>query len=80
VSEVIGEFCWIRAFSYSASNRCLFDSLVLAYFLRSHGVRCMFVMGVKSSPFAAHAWVQLNDQVLNSTPEFVRSFTPIVAA
>ncbi|HVZ34530.1 MAG TPA: lasso peptide biosynthesis B2 protein, partial [Polyangiaceae bacterium] len=58
---------------------CLFDSLVLAEFLRRRGVRATLVIGISTVPFAAHACVQFGDLVLNDTVEKVQGYTPILA-
>jgi hypothetical protein len=69
----------LRLFLFTAENACLFDSLVLARFLRLHGFFPRLVLGVKASPFAAHCWLQQKDTVINDTPEIVRNYTPIMA-
>lgn len=56
---------------------CLRDSLALAFWLRRRGAGCTFVIGVKR-PFAAHAWIQRGELVLNDFVDRVREFTPIL--
>lgn len=74
-----GKFDRLRVWSYSAEGACLKDSLVLAHFLLSCGVLPTFVIGVRSKPFAAHAWVQSGDIVLNDSVEHIQQYTPILA-
>lgn len=70
-----------RATLFRASaNRCLSRSLAMAR--RLAGLRCdaLLVIGVRAQPFAAHAWVQSGDIVLNETPDEVARYTPIFFA
>jgi hypothetical protein len=57
---------------------CLLDSLALLHFLRARDGRADLVFGVTASPFSAHCWVQLGDQVLNDHLDRVLAFTPIL--
>ena len=77
--ELAGIFRGLRTFAYSAPDRCLYDSLVLTYFLLAHHFSPTWVIGVKLQPFSAHSWVQDGPYVLNGTPDYVRQFTPILA-
>ena len=61
-----------------SSDRCLQTSLALALFLAKLGHYPELVIGVKTAPWAAHAWVQTPDLVLNDDAEGVRAFTPIL--
>jgi hypothetical protein len=70
----------VRPFVYTRHGKCLFDSLTLTYFLSSYGVCPTLVFGVRVNPFQAHAWVQHGSYTLNTTPEYSRRFTPILAA
>src|SRR3546814_7368922 len=60
------------------TDRCLVQSLATCALLRRQGVPCRFAIGVRSRPFAAHAWVELDAQVVNDDLENVRQFTPIL--
>jgi hypothetical protein len=84
VRELTQIFYWLRPFAYAKSQRdlkgrCLFDSLVLFKFLSAYGVYPSWVIGVRTRPFAAHSWLQIDNYVLNGTPEYVSSFKPILA-
>jgi hypothetical protein len=73
----------LRAFEYakvlrSAADRCLPRSIALGLCLARIGVRCDVIIGVKLGPFAAHCWVQAEDEVLNDSVEEVARFTPIL--
>jgi hypothetical protein len=57
---------------YPKPVRCLQRSAALTCLLRNHGVPARMVIGTQKLPFKAHAWVEVNGQVLNDkeyTPE-----------
>lgn len=63
---------------FGRANRCLSRSLAVFSMLRARGVTAQLVLGVRSTPFTAHAWVQHRGRVLNDTVEQVGHYTPIV--
>ena len=67
-------FRYLRPLVYASRDQCLYDSLVLSYFLRMNRIPSTLVIGVKTLPFAAHCWVQMDRLVLNGTHDFVRGF------
>lgn len=69
----------LRPLAFTAKDECLFDSLALVSFLSRYQSYPQWVIGVQTCPFRAHSWVQQHDVVYNDTPEYVRSFTPIMA-
>jgi hypothetical protein len=68
----------LRPFVFSARSKCLFDSLAMVDFLAAEGLFPSWVIGVKTGPFGAHAWVQSGSTVLNDQHENVRRFRPIL--
>ena len=68
----------LRPFVFTAQERCLHDSLALVGFLAMEGALPRWVIGVKTSPFGAHSWVQSGETVLNDQHEYVRRFRPIL--
>lgn len=68
----------LRPFVFTAREKCLYDSLALVGFLASQGALPRWVIGVKTSPFGAHSWVQCGQTVLNDQHEYVRRFRPIL--
>lgn len=74
----VATFDILRPLAFTSRDRCLFDSLALMYLLHLEGLDARWVIGVKDRPFAAHAWVQQDDLVLNDLHEHVRRFTPIL--
>lgn len=77
--NLAAEFRVLRPWLYTARDRCLLDSLVLASYLHRLGVDPTFVIGVRTKPFAAHAWVQVGNYVVDDSPENVSGYTPILA-
>jgi hypothetical protein len=80
--QKIGELTFIfrrlRTFFFSARGRCLFHALVLHRFLLRYGLASNVVIGVKTDPWSAHSWVQYEDVVLDSAPDDVHNYTPIL--
>lgn len=68
----------LRPFVFTARDECLLDSLALLNFLSHEGLAPRWVLGVRTGPFAAHAWVQEGPTVLNDQHEYVRQFRPIL--
>jgi hypothetical protein len=62
----------------SAVDNCLVRSLALFRMLARFEIFPDLVIGVTASPFAAHAWVQIGDVVLNDSVDRVRRFVPIL--
>jgi len=75
--HIIGAHDWMSR-HFTANDACLLRSLALAYHLRSSGCAAQLVIAVKSDPFAAHCWVQSDDQLLNEDLDAVASFEPIL--
>lgn len=63
----------------SAYGLCLPWSIALARQLLSAGVIPRLILGVRLSPFKAHAWVQVGPLVINEQIETTCTFTPILA-
>lgn len=61
----------------SSTDRCLPDAIAIATHLRRRGVDAKLVFGVRL-PFAAHAWVQVDDVVVGDRPDRISAFTPIL--
>jgi hypothetical protein len=73
-------FVYLRTFAYTASDHCLYDSLVLSDFLRRYRVSSTCVFGVRTLPFAAHCWVQTGTSLTTEVNlEYVAAFSPICA-
>jgi hypothetical protein len=68
----------LRPLVLTARDQCLFDSLALINFLAGKRLFPRWIVGVRTSPFRAHSWVQTGDLVLNDLHENVRRFKPIL--
>ncbi len=73
----VATFRRIRPWFYTARNNCLFNALILASHLTRIGYYPTVAIGVRLRPFLAHAWVQVDDYVIDDTPENVQSYSPI---
>lgn len=80
LAKLVGAYDSMRPLVLSRRDRCLHDSLTLILVLRSRGVAARWVIGVRVRPFAAHAWVQVDDLVLDDEHFRVGQFTPILVA
>lgn len=72
-------FLRIRPWFYTAKDACLLDSICLTFFLLQAKLSPTFIIGVKTKPFAAHAWVQFDSHVVNDSPETVQQYSPILS-
>lgn len=79
-ADLISVFRRLRMYTFTASSNCLFNALTLRRFLASNGILARWVVGVRTNPFGAHSWVQLHHYVMDSNPEELSFFTPILAA
>jgi hypothetical protein len=50
---------------YPKQALCLQRSAVLVRMLRSNGVHAQMVIGAQKLPFKAHAWVEVDGQIIN---------------
>lgn len=80
LDSAVAGFEKLRPLIFTARDQCLFDSLALIELLATRGHHPHWVLGVKTHPFRAHAWVQQGDTVLNDRHEHVRRFQPILVA
>lgn len=76
--KLVGIFEGLRPFLLAGTRSCMFDSLALMKFLSLYRLRPRWVFGVRTSPFAAHCWLQDGEYVLNDVPDHVGTFTPIM--
>jgi len=50
---------------YPKQVLCMQRSFVTTCLLRNHGIRAQMVLGAQKVPFKAHAWVEVEGQVIN---------------
>lgn len=60
-------------------GECLQRAFELRRFLAEKGFGTTWMFGVKTWPFAAHCWLQIDDMVVGDTVERVSRYTPIMA-
>ncbi len=77
LARAAAAFAQLRAIA-TTHDQCLPRSLAVAERLLAAGVQAELVLAVKLQPFAAHAWVQWHDLVVNDRVDAVRDFTPIL--
>jgi hypothetical protein len=69
----------LRPLAFESQDRCLFHALALLRFLAYYDSHPTWVIGVCARPWAAHSWLQLDNCVLDGSPEEICRFTPILA-
>jgi len=79
IVELVRVFRFLTPWLYAAKDHCLFDSIVLVEFLASYSVFPTWVIGVRTRPFAAHSWLQIDSLVLNERLEIAELYVPIIA-
>jgi hypothetical protein len=77
-AQIVEIFRRLRTFTYTAKDHCLLDSLILTDFLYRNGLIPTFVIGIRTKPFLAHAWVQIEDCVMDDRLESLENMTPIL--
>jgi len=78
VAALVGVFRQLRPFAFAAEGRCLLHALTLIRFLSRYGFYPEWVIGVATQPWAAHSWVQSGIFLLDTNPEKVCRYTPIL--
>ncbi|HXS91026.1 MAG TPA: lasso peptide biosynthesis B2 protein [Steroidobacteraceae bacterium] len=76
--ELVSVFQELRALTFTSKDKCLFHALALTRFLSLYDVFPTWALGVCTTPWAAHSWVQHGNLLLDATPEQVVNFTPIL--
>ena len=78
LAAMVDVFRQLRPFLFSAEGRCLLHALSLVRFLSHYELHPDWVIGVTTQPWGAHSWVQWQRYLLDSTPEKVCAYTPIM--
>jgi Transglutaminase-like superfamily len=77
-AELVDIFRRLRPFVFAAEGRCLLHALTLVEFLSFYDLYPDWVIGVTTQPWGAHSWVQSGKFLLDTNPEKVCHFTPIL--
>jgi hypothetical protein len=78
MTALVGVFRQLRPLAFAAEGRCLLHALTLTRFLNRYRLYPEWVIGVATQPWAAHAWVQCGNFLLDTNPEKVCRYTPIL--
>lgn len=78
IAGLVSAFRTLRPFGLTAKDQCLVHSLALLKFLAHYQAFPTWIIGVTLRPWSAHSWIQLRELVLDSTPEKVCAFRPIL--
>ncbi len=62
------------------TGKCLLRSFMLLRGLHRRGLDATWVFGVRTWPFSAHCWLQVDGVALDEQPDRLAAFTPILAA
>ncbi|HVT14744.1 MAG TPA: lasso peptide biosynthesis B2 protein [Thermoanaerobaculia bacterium] len=65
---------------YRRRRDCLPKALATFFLLRRRRIPAALVLGVKKFPFAAHAWVESQGEVIDDVPERVARYSVISRA
>jgi hypothetical protein len=78
LAVIVDVFRRLRPFAFAAEGRCLLHALTLTRFLSKYQIYPEWVIGVTTQPWGAHSWVQWDNFLLDSNPEKVCAYTPIM--
>jgi Transglutaminase-like superfamily len=78
VTALVAIFRRLRPFVFAADGRCLLHAMTLINFLARYDFYPEWVIGVATQPWGAHSWVQWGNYLLDSNPEKICRFTPIL--
>jgi hypothetical protein len=78
VAGLVDVFRQMRPFAFGAEGHCLLHALAMIRFFSYYGFYPEWVVGVMTRPWAAHSWVQWKDFLLDTNPEKVCAYTPIL--
>jgi hypothetical protein len=67
-AEAVSRAVDLAAVWYCKQVLCLQRSATMACLLRQYGVAAQLVIGAKPMPFRAHAWVEVEGQVIGDKP------------
>lgn len=78
IDDVISAVRTVTRYSYRDTLDCLPRSLCVYYLLRRRGVAVEFLLGVKTFPFAGHAWVEYNGCAIDESPSNVARYAVLL--
>jgi hypothetical protein len=78
VAAMVDVFRRLRPFFFSAEGRFLLHALTLVKFLSRYDFHPDWMIGVTTQPWGAHSWVQWGNFLLDTNPEKVCGYVPIM--
>lgn len=78
VAAMVDVFRRLRTFFFAAENRCLLHALTLVKFLSRYEFHPDWMIGVTTQPWGAHSWVQWGSFLLDTNPEKMCGYVPIM--
>jgi Transglutaminase-like superfamily len=78
MAAVVDVFRRLRPYAFGPEGRCLLHALTLVKFLSRYHLYPEWVIGVATQPWGAHSWVQWGNFLLDTNPEKVCRYTPIL--
>ena len=78
VAAMVDVFRRLRPWVFTPEGRCLVHALTLVNFSRSWQIYPDWVIGVSTQPWGAHSWVQWGNFLIDTNPEKVCQYTPIL--
>lgn len=78
VAALVDVFRRVRPFVFAAEGRCLLHALTLVKFLSRYDFHPEWMIGVTTQPWGAHSWVQWGSFLLDTNPEKVCAYVPIL--
>jgi len=79
VAELVEVFRRLRPLFFAAEGHCLLHALTLVKFLSRYDFHPEWMIGVTTQPWGAHSWVQWGNFLLDTNPEKVCGYVPIMA-
>jgi hypothetical protein len=78
VAEMVAVFRRLRPWVFAAEGRCLLHALTLVKFCSLYDFHPQWLIGVATQPWGAHSWVQWDNFLLDTNPEKVCGYIPIM--
>jgi hypothetical protein len=78
VAVLVDVFRRLRPLVFAAEGRCLLHALTLVKFLSRYDFHPEWMIGVTTQPWGAHSWVQWSNFLLDTNPEKVCGYVPIL--
>lgn len=78
VTEAVCNAALLACSWYIPRPLCLQRSAATALLLRRHGVPATVVVGARIAPVQGHAWVEVDESIVNDDPEFITRTYAIV--